>query len=207
MSALISCQYCISRTGIVLPSVFSRMGGLLVPLAFSILLFGEMPGAFQIIGSVLAITGILMMTAQGRSGQKISCIPILVLVLITEGVANSMTKVYQETGNTVLSDQFLLYTFMSACLLCVITLIARRERPGLNELIFGTLIGVPNFINTHFMLRTLERMPAVIVYPSRSVGALALITLTGILVFKEKLSRRQVIAMVIIVAALLLLNL
>lgn len=208
MSALISVQYCIPRTGIVLPSVFSRMGALLVPLGFSILLFGEAPSFMQIIGSVLSVVGILMMTLQ-KGGEKAgrAPAPLLLMVLLTEGVACSMMKIYQETGNTVLSDQFLLYTFASACLLCVIVLIARKERPGLRELFFGILIGFPNYACTRFMLRALEQMPAIIVYPCRGVGAIALITLAGVFVFKEKLTRRQIAAMLVIVAAVALLNL
>jgi len=208
MSALISVQYSISRAGIVLPSVFSRMGALLVPMGFSILMFGEKPGVMQIVGSILSVVGILMMTLQ-KGGEKSNRAPALLLmaVLFMEGLSCSMMKVYQETGNTMLSDQFLLYTFASACLLCVIVLILRKERPGLKELIFGILIGFPNYACTRFMLRALEQMPAIIVYPCRSVGAIALITLAGVFVFKEKLTRRQMAAMLVIVAAVALLNL
>lgn len=208
MSALISVQFCISRTGIVLPSVFSRMGALLVPLGFSILFFGDTPSIMQIIGSVLSVAGILMMTLQKGGGEKTGRAPILLLmlVLLTEGLACSMMKIYQETGNTVLSDQFLLYTFTSACLLSAIVAIAKKERPGLSEVLVGIMVGFPNYACTRFMLRALERMSAIIVYPCRGVGAIALITLAGVFVFKEKLSRRQIAAMIIIVAAVALLN-
>lgn len=206
MSALMASQYCIARTGIVLPSVFSRMGALLVPLGFSILLFGELPSAIQIIGSVLAIAGILLMNLKGGSSGRLNHAPALFMLLFVEGMASAMTKIYQETGNTALSDNFLLYTFSSAFLICLIVLIAKKERPGLNELFFGAMIGIPNFLGTRFMLRALERMPAIIAYPCRSVTSIALIAIVGVLVFKEKLSKRQIAAMAVIVVALALLN-
>lgn len=206
MTALIANQYSISRIGMVLPSVFSRMGGLLVPLVFSIFLFGEVPGALQIVGAMLAVAGILLMNLKSGSG-KAGCTAALIILLLTEGMASSMTKIYRETGVAAFSDNFLFFTFTSAFILCAAVAILRHERPGLREVLFGAMIGVPNFLATRFILGALENIPAIIVYPSRSVGTIAVIALTGVLVFKEKLSKRQVIALMIIIAALILLNL
>ena len=50
-------------------------------------------------------------------------------------------------------------------------------------------------------------MPAVIAYPTFSVGTILTVTLAGFLLFKERLSRRQWIALAIILCALALLNL
>ena len=49
-------------------------------------------------------------------------------------------------------------------------------------------------------------MPAVIVYPSYSVGAILLVTLTGVAAFKERLRKLQWLAIGFIAAALVLLN-
>ena len=82
----------------------------------------------------------------------------------------------------------------------------QKERPGARELIYGTLIGIPNFFSAKFLLGALSRLPAVVVYPSFSVATLLLITLTGVVVFKERLSKIQWLALAAIVAALILLN-
>lgn len=206
MSALMASRYNIKRVGVVLPSVFSKLGALLVPLLISILLFGEIPGVFQVIGFALAILAILMMNARG-SGQAITATAPLFLLLFTEGLASSMSKVYRETGNPLLSDHFLLFTFTSAFLLCIGVLVFKHERLGGKELLFGAMIGVPNFLAARFVLKALESLPAIIVYPSRSVGTLVIVTLAGIFLFKERLSKRQAIAMLVIFVALTLLNL
>ena len=206
MTALMCNQYSVARTGIVMPSVFSRMGGLLVPLAFSIFMFGELPGIMQVIGAVLAVAGILMMNLRRGGTVSNGCIPALTALLFTEGMASSMTKVYQETGNPAYSDHFLLCTFASAFILCLIVVLLRRERPGIWELIFGMLFGVPNILATRCILKALETVPAIIVYPTRSVGVIALIALIGVAVFKERLSKRQIIALGMIISAVIMLN-
>jgi len=65
---------------------------------------------------------------------------------------------------------------------------------------------VPNYFSARFLLLSLSAVPAVIAYPTYSVGTIVLITLVGRLCFGEKLSRRQIVAMGVILAALALLN-
>lgn len=205
MSALVTMQYNIRKNGVVLPSVFSKMGGLLMPLIAAILVFGEVPHIFQVVGFVLSVISIRMMNAR-TDGGKASAMPALLLLLFMDGMAAVMSKVYREVGTAALSNHFLFFTFGSAFVLCVLVILFKRERPGLMEVLFGMCIGIPNFLASHFNLKALETLPAIIVYPSRSVGSLMIITLVGLFVFREKLTRRQVVAMGFIFAALVLLN-
>ena len=68
------------------------------------------------------------------------------------------------------------------------------------------MIGVPNFFSSRFLLGALGEIPAVVVYPTFCVATILLVTLTGVMVFKEKLKTKQWIALGIILAALVLLN-
>ncbi len=205
MAGLLMMQYNIPRNGVVLPSVFSRMGGLLVPLAVAILFFHEAPTVMQILGSVLAIAAILILNYQkdaGNVGDK----KALVMLFIADGLAGIMAKVFSEIGDQVLSPNFLFFTFSSAFVFCSMIVLMKKERPGLREVGFGMMVGVPNFMGARFTLKALETIPAVIVYPMRSVSTIVIITLAGTLFFREKLSRRQLAAMGIILASLILLN-
>ena len=71
----------------------------------------------------------------------------------------------------------------------------------------GVLLGLPNYFTSHFLLKALSEVPAVVVYPTRGVASIALIALAGVLLFKERLSMRQWISIFAIAAALVLLNL
>ena len=74
------------------------------------------------------------------------------------------------------------------------------------DVLFGVLIGVPNYFCTRFLLLSLGQLPAVVVYPIYNVGAIILIGLAGIFLFKEKLGARKAIGYGLIIAALVLLN-
>ena len=131
----------------------------------------------------------------------------LFALLVAEGCAGIMSKVFNEIGNEVLAAHFLLYTFVTAFLFCAVVILAKHEHPGLHELIYGMMIGIPNFMGARFVLKALETVPAVIVYPARSVGTIVVIMLFGTLLFKECLGRQQIAAMGVILVSLVLLNL
>ena len=74
------------------------------------------------------------------------------------------------------------------------------------EVLFGLLIGIPNFFSAKFLLGALKDIAAVIVYPVYSVATILVVTVTGVLAFREKLEKRQWMALGMILVALALLN-
>jgi multidrug transporter EmrE-like cation transporter len=67
-------------------------------------------------------------------------------------------------------------------------------------------MGIPNFFSAKFMLASLTQLPAVVVYPSFSVATMLIVTLTGVVAFRERLSKLQWAALSAIIVALVLLN-
>ncbi len=207
MISLVIHRYNIARNGVILPAIFSKIGALLVPLVVSILVFSEVPTIFQFIGAVLAVISVIAINYRKGEGNGGALKLALFALLITEGCAEIMSKVFNEVGNPALSSNFLFYTFFTAFLFCVIMIIVKKERLGKKEFFYGFLIGVPNFLASRFTLEALKSVPAVVVFPSRGVGTIVIISLAGVLLFKEKLSRKQIMIMAVILVALALLNL
>lgn len=197
-------QFNIRRNGVVLSSTFMKLG-LLVPMAVSILFFGEMPDLLQILGFALAVAAILLINVgdgESSAGFKAG----LILLLLAGGGGDAMAKFFEELGNTALSEQYLFYSFGAAFLFCLVLMLWKKERPGLTELLFGVLIAVPNYYSARFLLRSLENLAAVIVYPTYSVATILVVTLAGVCFFRERLEKRQWLAVAVILAALVLLN-
>ena len=130
----------------------------------------------------------------------------LVFLLLVGGSADVMAKVFEQYGPERFSDLFLFYTFVVAFILCIGIVLWKKEKPRIAEVVYGTLIGIPNFFSAKFLIAALKDIPAVIAYPTYSVTALLLVTLTGVLVFKERLNKRQWMALAAILVAIVLLN-
>lgn len=198
-------QWNIRVNGVVLPATFMKLG-VIVPTITSIVAFGEVPRAAQIVGIVLAIAAILLIQLDKGSTRAKNALG-LVILLIAGGSTDVLSKIYEQMGSSALSDQYLLYTFFVALALCALLAAVKKQRLTLADIAFGLLVGVPNYFSARFLLLSLGAVPAVVAYPSYSVGTIVLIALVGRTVFGEKLSRRQIAAMGVILAALILLNL
>ena len=193
------------RNGVVLSSIFMKLG-LLVPMVVSVVFFRETPTVVQIIGFCAAIVAIILINYRKGNGKSKARWSLL-LLLLAGGSCDAMSKIYEQLGSSALSAQYLFYTFVVAFLLCLAWMAKRKEACGVKEILFGLLLGIPNFYSARFLLSSLQSVPAVIAYPTFSVGTILVVTLAGVAFFKEKLSRRQWIALGIILLALVLLNL
>lgn len=203
LSGFVLMQWNIPRNGVVLTATFMKLG-VIVPTAVAILVFGEHPRPIQLLGIALAICAIFLI--QGRGEKGAGSILGLVAVMLAGGGGDVMAKVFDETAPAALKNQFLLYIFMVAFALCVLLCIIRKQKPGLMDMLFGLAIGIPNYYSARFLLLSIGEIPAMVAYPSFSVGTIIVVALVGVLCFREKLNRRKLIALGVILAALVLLN-
>ncbi|MBQ6895877.1 MAG: EamA family transporter [Oscillospiraceae bacterium] len=199
-------QYNIKTNGVVLPATFMKLG-LLVPTISSVIIFRERPDILQIIGFCLAIAAIILINSgkKGEGARQLK-IGLLVALLILAGVGDVMSKFHEEWGSADLTEAFLFYIFLTACILCLGVTAFKKQKIGLWEIFFGLIIGIPNYYSSKFVLIALKTLPAVVVFPTFSVGCIVVVTLAGLLLFKEKLTKRQGTALGMIMIALAMLN-
>ena len=198
----------ISKSGVMLTSVFMKLG-VLVPALMAIIVFRESPTALQIIGFVIAVAAIVLIYLEpsGAKGGAGTASILLLVLLIVGGLTESMANIFDKVGVAAVKDHFLLLNFFTALVLAVIITAAKRQPVSWKDLAFGAVIGVPNYFATRFLLLSLGSIPAVVVYPIYNVGAIILIGIAGILLFKEKLSAKKLVGFGLIILALILLNL
>lgn len=203
LAGFVLMQWNISRNGVVLPATFMKLG-VIVPTVISILVFGESPRITQLIGIAATVGAILLM--QGKNAKGAGSVLGLVALMLCGGGGDAMSKVFEEMAPAALKNQFLLYIFFAALVLCVLLCVLRRQKPGMADIIFGLAIGIPNYFSARFLLLALGEIPAMVVYPSFSVGTIVVVAAAGVLIFREKLDRRKLAALGVILAALVLLN-
>lgn len=204
LSGFILLQRNINKNGIILSSLFMKLG-ILIPMLVSIFIFKELPSIIQLTGFIIAIISIIFMNIK-KEETNINFKFGLLLLLIINGITDTMSKIFDEVGNTLLSEQFLFYTFLFAFILCIVLTFIKKQNFYKNEVIYGLLIGIPNYYSARFLLESLQSVPAVIVYPTYSVGAIIVVTIVGIFIFKETLYKYQKISMIGILITLILLN-
>jgi drug/metabolite transporter (DMT)-like permease len=203
LAGLVLLQRSTRKNGIVLSSLFMKLG-LLVPFLVSILFFHEVPTDLQIAGFCVAAGAIVVFNLE-KDGQSRFGIGLL-LLLLASGGGDAIVKVFEALGPQVLSNHFLCFSFSVAFILCTSLVILKKERPDGKAMLYGSIIGVVNFFSSKFILGALTQIPAVVVFPTYSVATMLVVTLSGLLFFKERLSKQQWLAFAAVIAALVMLN-
>lgn len=194
-------QLNIQKNGVILTSVFGKLG-VIVPVFMAMIFFHETPGVLQIIGFVLAITAILFMN--GGNKDSAGSIALLVIMLLVGGITDSTTNIYDKLGNSDLRNVFLTGIFFAAILVSVIGILVKKQKVTWKDFGCGVIIGIPNYFSARFMLYALATVPAVVAYPVYNVAAILIITLIGLLFFKEKLQKRKIVGLLLIVGAIIM---
>lgn len=192
--------------GIVLTSTFMKLG-VLIPTLMAVVIFHETPRWTQILGFCLSLAAIVMIHFESEALHEGDKRGWLLLLLVLSGMTDSMANVYEQLGSAEGKDGYLLITFLVAFLLALGAAIMEKSRISVKDVLFGILLGIPNYFSARFLLLALGSVEAVLVYPVFSVATMITIVLAGVFLFHETLSKKKVCAMGLIVAALCLLNL
>lgn len=205
LSSLMIFQTGVRRSGVVLSAIFMKLG-LLVAMLVAICFYGELPTAVQAVGFVLALVAILLINYR-KDDRKGTFGWSMILLLVLSGMASAMSKIFEQSGMTGMGDWFLFFTFATALPLALIVMVRRGERIGKWEILFGAAVGIPNFFSSKLLLMALQTIPAVVAYPVYDVSVILVVTLAGVVLFRERLTKQQLIGLGLILGALALLNL
>lgn len=201
----VTLQWNVQRNGVVLSATFQKLG-VLVPTLAAITIFGETPRWTQLLGIAVAVGAILFM--QGKNGSKAGnrSLPGLLALLLCGGCSDVMSKVFDTWGNADHASIFLVFVFAVALLLCILLCVVKKQSVTLPDILCGFCLGIPNYMSARFLLWSLKDVPAVVTYPTFSVGTIVLVTAVGVLFFREKVEKHKLIALGLILGALVLLN-
>lgn len=194
------------HNGLVLTSTFTKLG-VLIPTLMAIFIFKEIPSLIQIIGISVSILAIIMIHFEKDSINEGNKKLWLILLLIMCGIVDSLTNVFKQYGHIDYENMYLMLTFLTAFILAFILSFTNKNKLSKNDIIFGILIGLPNYFSSKLVLMALDTLDAIVVYPVYSVGTLVTITIAGLVLFKEQLSRKKLFAIIMITISLCLLNL
>lgn len=184
------------------------------PALSSVVLFGELPSLGQSLGLGLALIAIALLTL--RSGLSPSALRgsgpgALLALFVTSGACGMSLKLFHEWGDPGQRSMFLVLIFLSAGVLSGGWVGLRRWRSGEAlhgpDLRDGVLFGLGNVAGNGFLLKSLETVPGIVAFPLRDSAVIVLVSVLGVLVWKERPGRLGAAAVAAAAGAVLLLAL
>ena len=184
------------KVGIAVTTVANKMS-LVIPVAAALILYPEdQISTEKIIGFVLALIGIyLASTKGGKLSFNIKYLWLIILVFVGQGIADAIfndSKTMLKPGEDML--YFIVLFFMASISGILILLgksVGSPPKFELKNILWGVILGVPNFFSLLFMLKALSTpgLEASVVFPMVSMGVVVLSSIIGILLYKEKLTK------------------
>jgi len=138
-------------------------------------------------------------------------------MFLAVGCAELSNKVFQQYALPQYKELFLFAVFFTAFLIATAALFKSRQGPvnkgpeGRNvlfaqEFFVGLAVGVPNLFSSYFLIQAFATLNASVVFPLYSAGSIALIAIGGVALFGERPTRRELAAIAIVLAAIVLMG-
>ncbi len=206
------------KVGVTITQTANRLS-LVIPVALSVLLYGDHVSLLKVGGIVMAIVAVILVSSkENQEGkQKLSVLELALpfILFISSGIIDSLTKYVQNTYlvNEDLSNTYLILGFGIAFIIGFSVLmylyITGKKKFQPRFILAGLLLGVPNYFSIYFLVKALQSpvLSSSATIPINNIGVLLVVSLFGILVFKEKLSKKNYLGLICTLIAILLIYL
>lgn len=195
------------------------MMGVIVPLLLSSAMFGETIHMNQWIGLAILFVAVLIMCSYNNSIKEKMSIGSVILLIIC-GAANGLTdfsqKLYvRSVGGSAAVFNFYTYVFSAIVLLVVFGAIKIKDRSGANSEIdvmrkvgiYVLIMSICLFVNSYFKTKAAAILPSAKLYPLNQGASLILSSFMSMIFFKEKLTVKCIIGIILSFIGLLVINL
>ncbi|MFX0556814.1 EamA family transporter [Maribacter sp. CXY002] len=199
------------RIGVSAASVATKMS-LVIPVIFGVLVYGETLGIIKVLGIALALCAVYFSSVKKntiRLDKSDLWLPIL--VFLGSGIIDTSIKYVQEVY--VQEEEYPLFTalvFAAAATTGMFYLVIKSSKEPIKvnfkNVLGGIALGVPNYFSIYFLLKALQltKLNSASIFTINNVFIVIFTTLLGILLFKEKISLKNWIGIIIAIISILL---
>ena len=194
--------------GILLPSVFIIMSkavefagivrsdaaqrlSLFLPILAAFLIFHETLSQSKVVGVVLAFVGLFCLLSKPNEQSAVDFRGVLGLVGVWfgYGIIDILFKQVAKSGGAFPTTLFIAFS-LAACIM-FIYLLFKRTQWNVANFIGGIILGGLNFFNILFYIKAHQSFGSnpTLVFAGMNIGVICLGTITGALIFKEKISK------------------
>jgi drug/metabolite transporter (DMT)-like permease len=201
------------KAGIGITTSLNKMS-VVIPVLVGMIYLNQTDGLLlKITGILLAILSFVLILFNGskeKVGVKALFLPFSVF-LVSGMIDTSMEVVNKKLINEDTPQElFLMGIFATASIIGIISVIYDLRKSGsdskltLKPLLWGSIMGVFNFLVSKMILVNVGLMGGSVVFPVHNASVVMLTALSGVLFFKEKFSKRQWLGVAIAIISVIL---
>ncbi len=195
------------KNGLSVASVSGKMA-VVIPIIFAVIVYKEQLTLLNSLGILIALFAVYFTSVKETTiafNKKTLIYPVL--LFFGSGIIDTFIK-YMETNYVTNSEVpfFLSIVFGIAGLAGLVTLLIKGDlKIEFKNIIGGIILGVPNYFSMAYLIKALqnENLNSSTIFTINNVAIVALTTLFAIVFFKEKLSKKNWLGIVLAIISIL----
>ena len=200
------------KMGISVTAVSGKMS-VVIPILFAYFFANESLSPWFLIGLTLSLMSIYFISVKKELtfDKKFFILPII--VFMGGGIIDTSLKILEDAfGNDVSMDTISYSIFLGAFLAGTVLFIIKNKGNILvferKSLIAGVLLGVPNYFSIFFLLSAIAgfSQQSALVFGINNIGVVLLSTVLSMIIFKEQLSVKNKLGLVLAVISILIIS-
>lgn len=202
------------QAGVAVTSLSSKLS-VVIPIAMGIVLFHEHLNIASAIGVVLALVALYLIVGKKEKGKKspqgrwMALFPIV--IFFGTGIGDMLMKLTEQRNTMPDMNVMIAFIYFVALLFGIVLVVHNRFTRGTKlawkNLGGGVLLGLVNYFSTYCVYRCMRLFDNVFLFPIYNIGVVMLTALIGLLLFKEKLTAKNLIGIAVAIIAVILIAL
>jgi drug/metabolite transporter (DMT)-like permease len=203
------------KVGITITQTSNKLS-FVIPVLFSYFLYQEQITPIKIAGIAAALIAVLLVSTKPKETKDNPtthweyALPFVLFV--SSGIIDTLTKYVEHTFLTseAISNTYLITGFLTAFLIGISVLgylfLTGKRTFHYRNLLAGIVLGVPNYFSIYYLVKALQSkaLSSSTIIPINNITVLFVVSLFGIFVFNEKLSKLNYIGLILTIMAILL---
>ena len=202
------------KAGVAITAISSRMS-VVIPVLLGLLLLNDQAGIIKILGILLALVALyLTLLKDNKEKFSFNLIWVPLAVFVVTGLNDSAVKITQhfflpgtgDSGYVAYAATAFMIAFFIGLTISVYRIYKGEKVLYLKNLVAGTILGLLNWFSVFYMLKGFEIMEVSIFIPILNISVVALSSLIGFTLFKEKLRPQNWAGIFLALVAILLIT-
>lgn len=201
---------CAMKEGPMSYTILISTCGMIIPTLFGTLVYKESVSFFQIIGFILMPIGFYF-GANPKKSEKITSkwAKYVFTCFFSNGMQGVLQKVIIRSAPPEENGMFLMSAFFLSAIILLVMYLFKKEkvsvRKGLvKKYSLSVVVGLADAFQHKVNTVLAGVLPSIICYPVINGGGIAGATLVSLLVFREKMDKKQILGFVLCVASIIL---
>ena len=198
------------KNGLSVASVASKMS-LIVPVVFGIIVYKESAGTQKIIGILIALIAVYLTSLKKKDDTVLTqSIYLPIILFLGSGIIDTSINYFAPDDKIPLFSAtiFFIAAIIGFCIL-LFKKLKLKHQFRIKSVPFGIALGIVNYCSIHFLLLALrvESTESSTIFTINNVAILALSTLIGLLIYKEQISGKNWIGIILALISIILVTL